>query len=573
MTSQTSTQNTSAPCAPVFTTDALGRSLPSPAEVGPHRTDRFVGIFYFMFINFDTPVSDISKILAEYPDAESNPCSPPWGAFGDHHHWGEPLFGYYKITDPWVLRRHAQLLTDAGVDFVVFDTTNRMHYPDIMPVIFDTWAELRAAGNSTPQCVFMVNTDAGDTARRIHESFYGNKKWMDLWFHWDGKPLMICDPADAGNALKEAFTLRKAHWPFELVDTQNEWHWEAAYPQVYSYDEDPAKPEEVNVSVGQNLSADPDAHVTLMNGGDARGRNFHNGELDPDPQAALRGANFQEQWSRAFELDPEIVFVTGWNEWIVGRLKDQVSDSLPVGGFCDQYNMTNSRDAEMAKGPLGDNFYCQLTANIRRFKGMVPLSIASKSKNIDIDGPLTQWEDVAPEYRDHALETLPRNFAGCGKHHYTNATGRNDIAVMKVACDTDTVYFLATTRDPLSSRTDQDWMQLLIDTDLDPSTGWEGFNLLLRVAPDASTTLAKWNGTGWENDAMPIRWAVGESSVQYAVPRKALCSSGILRFEFKWVDNIPLPCDILDFYLNGDVAPAGRFRYRYNEFALHPREK
>jgi len=234
-----------------------------------------------------------------------------------------------------------------------------------------------------------------------------------------------------------------------------------------------------------------------------------------------------------------------------------------VGGFCDQYNMLNSRDAEMAKGPLRDNFYCQLTANIRRFKGMTPLPAASEPKTIDLDGPLAQWDDVAPEYSDHALETLPRDFDGCGGKHYTNTTGRNDIAVMKVARDTDKVSFLATTRSPLSPITDQNWMQLLIDTDLNPATGWEGFNLLVRISNNGSATLAKWNGTAWENDAAPVCCAVGESSIQYFVPRKALCSGANLKLEFKWADNIALPCDILDFYINGDVAPAGRFRYRY----------
>ncbi|MCP4711019.1 MAG: hypothetical protein GY869_20535, partial [Planctomycetes bacterium] len=186
MNSQVSTPGVSMSGAPVFTTDSLGRTLPSPTEAGPLRTNRFVGIFYFMFINFDTPIRDMSKILADHPDAESNPESPPWGKFGECHHWGEPLFGYYKITDPWVLRRHAQLLTDAGVDFVVFDTTNALHYPDVMPIIFDTWTELRAAGDATPKCAFMVNTNAGETAKNIRESFYDNKKWSDLWFHWKG---------------------------------------------------------------------------------------------------------------------------------------------------------------------------------------------------------------------------------------------------------------------------------------------------------------------------------------------------------------------------------------------------
>ena len=185
---------------------------------------------------------------------------------------------------------------------------------------------------------------------------------------------------------KEPEAYKEALVPLEIVNTHNDWHWEAAYPQVYSYDKDPAKAEEVNVSVAQNLSTDIDAHVTLMNRGDARGRHFHDGALDSNPlQAALRGANFQEQWNRAFELDPDVVFITGWNEWVAGRIKSQVCETLPVGGFCDQYNLYDSRDAEMSRGPLGDNFYCQLTANIRKFKGMAPLPPASKPKTINLN--------------------------------------------------------------------------------------------------------------------------------------------------------------------------------------------
>ena len=36
-----------------------------------------------------------------------------------------------------------------------------------------------------------------------------------------------------------------------------------------------------------------------------------------------------------------------------------------------------------------------------------------------------------------------------------------------------------------------------------------------------------------------------------------------LSLPFKWVDNPQAPGDIMDFYLSGDVAPEGRFLYRY----------
>ena len=36
-----------------------------------------------------------------------------------------------------------------------------------------------------------------------------------------------------------------------------------------------------------------------------------------------------------------------------------------------------------------------------------------------------------------------------------------------------------------------------------------------------------------------------------------------LALDFKWADNIQVPGDVMDFYLSGDVAPEGRFMYRY----------
>ena len=64
------------------------------------------------------------------PDAaRKHPDSPLWGPTALYHYWGEPLYGYYLSDDPWVLRRHAQLLADAGIDTLIFDTTNAATYP------------------------------------------------------------------------------------------------------------------------------------------------------------------------------------------------------------------------------------------------------------------------------------------------------------------------------------------------------------------------------------------------------------------------------------------------------------
>ena len=276
-------------------------------EVGAVRNDRFVGIFYFLWHSatsgksphWDGPY-DIARILRREPDAMSKPDSPLWGGIGQYHYWGEPLFGYYRSDDAWVLRRHAQALADAGVDTLIFDTTNAATYRDTYMALCKVFQEIRDEGGRTPQISFMLNTKAGQTAERLYDDLYGKGLYKDLWFRWHGKPLMICSPAEANPKLQEFFTLRRAHWPFTMVNTEKAWHWEAAYPQPYGYVDDPEKPEQVNVSVAQNLRRS-DGKVTNMSEGNARGRSFHNGAFDKTPGAVNFGHNFQEQWQRVFE--------------------------------------------------------------------------------------------------------------------------------------------------------------------------------------------------------------------------------------------------------------------------------
>ena len=112
-------------------TDALGRQLPGAAEAGPPRADRTVGIFYFLWLgkHIQGGPYDITRILAQDPDAMQKPDSPLWGPLHAPHHWGESLFGYYLTDDESVLRKHAQMLSDAGVDVVIFDVTNQITYP------------------------------------------------------------------------------------------------------------------------------------------------------------------------------------------------------------------------------------------------------------------------------------------------------------------------------------------------------------------------------------------------------------------------------------------------------------
>ena len=541
--------------------DALGRAMPGSSAVRTFSPDREVGIFYFLWLN-QKRVYDNSLILKGNPLAIQTNASPPWGRKGAFHFWGKPLYGYYRSDDPWVLRRHAALLADAGVDFLVMDTTNGLIYEDVVMRLCEVFAEQQNLGEHVPKITFMVNSSAGKTAQKIYDVLYKPGLYSDLWYRRDGKPFLICDPTEATKEVSEFFTLRKAHWPFEMVNTRNAWHWEATYPQVYSYENDSLKPEQVNVSVGQNLHRET-GKVVMMSSGYARGRSFHKGKVDQRPNAYQYGFNFQEQWERAFELDPEVVFITGWNEWIAMQLnrKDQ---GLPI--FCDQYDLELSRDVEMMSGGYGDNYYMQMAANIRGFKGMETPASPCSVKAIDPNASFSQWDEVSTEYRDHALDTLPRDHAGCGENYYRNYTGRNDIRLTKVAHDDRNVSFFVQTSEAISPATDPNWMWLLIDVRGTESVSWEGFEFLVnREGPkDNTVTLERCTG-GWQWEQVgSIDYRVAGKQMHFVIPKSMLgIEDSNFELEFKWIDNCQEPGNILDGYTNGDTAPEGRFRYRY----------
>ncbi len=182
-------------------------ALPLADEVGPPKKDRFVGIFYFLWLNErhnkspqgDHPF-DISKIMAADPDGAEEAGLAAVGADGAGALLGEPLYGYYLSDDAWVIRRHAQLLADAGVDTLIFDTTNAATYKRVYLKLCEVFTQIRKEGGRTPQIAFMVNTKAGETAAEIYRDLYEPGLYRELWFQWQGKPLLICDPEEAGRS-------------------------------------------------------------------------------------------------------------------------------------------------------------------------------------------------------------------------------------------------------------------------------------------------------------------------------------------------------------------------------------
>ncbi len=367
--------------------------------------------------------------------------------------------------------------------------------------------------------------------------------------------------------MKEFFTFRPGQPDYVNGPSRNDhWGWLENYPQHGYAQKAEGGFEQATVGVAQNASDASGGHASGFNTALTYGRSYTKAAgQDPRPEAYLKGLNFQEQWSRAFELDPDLVFVTGWNEWIAGRLFNW--DVQPFA-FVDEYSAEKSRDIEPVKswGNKGDAYYMQLVSNVRKFKGMQSPDTASGSKTIVVDD-LAGWAGVKPEYLSYEGNTLHRNHAGQGTELvYTNTTGRNDVIGAKVARDADYLYFYVETADDLTDKADLKWMRLFIDIDRSKSTGWEGYDFVVnRLNPEDSAYVEK-SASSWNwNVAGKAAYVINGKTLVIKVKRSVfnLTAEKGIDFEFKWSDNMQDEGNIMDFYENGDAAPGGRFNYVY----------
>lgn len=717
-------------------TDGLGRKLPDITQTGETKAGKYIGLFYWTWHcdNIATPeLMDISQILLKDPTAATNPSNALWkGIEGGVFWWDQPLFGYYRTTDDWVLRKHAEMLADAGVDVVFFDCTNgSITWKSSYMELLNVWEQARKDGVNTPKIAFLLpfcaSTDETKSINELFTDLYNPQLYKDLWFMWDGKPLIMAYPElsepTAQNAglkfsAKDSFSAISAYctsysnnvgslrfslykwntsysksvagtpiavdtivnfndnsdvvltfptqpagdYVWELSDAtehvgvwkwrtgsnsaisyfdglqesgfyyskisygtttdhftslttgigrtaveipeggisqaridaikkyftfrpgqpayvngpsrKDQWGWLEKFPQNGYAPKEDGSYEEVTVGVGQNACDNTGGRCCAFNMPEFKagpvyetyGRSYTQAnKQDTSAGAYLKGLNFQEQWERAHELNPDLVFVTGWNEWVAGRWSTW---GIPMG-FVDEYNADKSRDIEPVKswGNKGDVYYMQLVSNIRRFKGMDPPEAVSAPKTIRMQD-LASWEGVKPEYKAYKGNVLHRQAAGQGSLVYSNTTGRNDIVGAKVARDASYLYFYVETADTLTDKTSSNWMRLFIDVDRDKTTGWEGYDVVVnRVTPGDSATVEKsttsWN---WQKTGS-AEYVVNGKTLVIKIKRSLLgiTTSTPINLEFKWSDNMQEDGNIMDFYVNGDVAPGGRFNYIYNE--------
>jgi hypothetical protein len=557
-------------------TDELGRTLPQYGEVRALRTDRFVGIFYLMWLgqHGTSGPYNITHILEDHPEAVHDVNHPAWGPPGAMHHWGKPLFDYYFSDDAWVLRRDAQMLANAQVDFLVLDQTNGFPYLKSLHRLLEVFDDVRRQGWKVPQIVFYTRSGSGNVIQADYQEFYKPGLFPELWFQWEGKPLIIGEPDQVSQEVRDFFTFRLDQWPNEPQKPLGfPWISFQKPQQVFYVDGEP----EIVPVAGAVHNNFPFSDQPFYGYGNNWSRSFHDGALDNDPDAYVWGYQFAEQWQRALEVDPKIAMVLEWNEWVAQRNTGQFAgfDNAPRPPerpifFVDAATTEFSRDLAPMSGGFHDNYYLQLVSFIRQYKGLGPQARPSAPRSINIAGDFNQWDDVGPTYRGFVGDTQPRSHLGFGNLTLTNNTGRNDFEMAKVARDAKNIYFYVRTAAPITGQdSEKNWMTLLLNVDGDPKSGWKGYEFAVnRIRSSANNTILESSQGGWYwNHVGEVPYRTSDRELHLAVPRSMLGAHahGQLNIQFKWSDNMQVDGDVMDLYVNGDTAPYGRFSFVYTD--------
>ncbi len=372
--------------------DALGRKMPSFDEVGLVKKDkkRVVSIFYITwhtqdhYTNLKSPyAADVSKILNADPNARLDAHHPLWK--DGSYHWGEPEMGYFLSQDEYVIRKDMSMLADAGVDVLVMDVTNAVRYWDEWEVLFSTMQKMKAEGNKVPQfCFWAFNGPVITVVQDLYDRIYKNNRFNDLWFYWDGKPLLLYngtpkfdangqdvkqpnphyDPAARTNVnnphygdpdyadefykdytkeVKKFFTTRTMWWGYNewagkrFVGTEDNWSfgYDLGNEKVKAMNPDNlasthnGKKEQTAVTPAQHPSSlvgkswRRETGEPLLNKYDLADSAYVPwlGKTVKNPEGY--GIYFQDRWNEAIKADPDMIYVNDWNEWTAGKYQPE----------------------------------------------------------------------------------------------------------------------------------------------------------------------------------------------------------------------------------------------------------
>ncbi|MDD3083630.1 MAG: hypothetical protein PHP82_01270 [Candidatus ainarchaeum sp.] len=308
------------------------------------------------------------------------------------HWWGEPKLGYYCLSNnDNILRIHAEMLRDAGIDFVYVDMTNHPHITlfeaqkmIIKPFerMLEVWKTVPNAPKIVPWLPIPVanwNNDGdyagnNDMINKIL-GYMIDSKYAGLWANFGGKKLILAVDYEYDSiSWTKADDLRISAIESAMFGdsfiVRKMWAWNPIQPK-WSFFEHCSDWRQFKNSGGTTTCS----QRLTINGGliEQIPVTFAYQNLcmnwDAISTPKFYGRTFRKQFETVFN-NPSAIIVTiaSWNEWIVqryyssqpapyGRGLSENSEGFKSDCFMDAYSSEYSKDAEPANDMLGYYYY------------------------------------------------------------------------------------------------------------------------------------------------------------------------------------------------------------------------
>ena len=396
-------------------TDALNRTMPTFDMVGPVKKNhkRVVGIFYVTWhsdknAGLKSPYAgDVTKVLTTDTNARHDAYSPEWKE--KQYHWGEPELGYFLSRDEYVIRKDMSMLSDAGVDVLIFDVTNAVRYWNEWQTIFSVMEKMKAEGNNVPKfCFWAFNGPVITVVQELYDKIYKENKYQDLWFYWENKPLLLYNGSpqakdatgkiqqnpnphydaaaltdknnlhygnpdyteklykDYTKEVKGFFTPRTMWWGYyewagkRFVGTEDNWSFGYDLGNKKVIEMNPDSLVSTHLGEIEEMAVTPAQHPSSLVG---KSWTRENGEPKLNahdlPEETYvpwlkktvahpegYGIYFQERWDEALKVDPSFLYLNDWNEWTAGKYQPAAGNTFNFMRRKNSYFFVDQYNAE-----------------------------------------------------------------------------------------------------------------------------------------------------------------------------------------------------------------------------------
>lgn len=234
--------------------------------------------------------------------------------FGGNFH---PLLGYYQSDDPDILKLQLKWIRRAGIDLIVYDA-----YPVISKSLFDLSRDktlqllIQELSNQTNEsrklklCIWLEKYLSNPTIEEYRfalDYVRQNISNYEFYFRYKGRPLLLCyinnlenRPLDEIEVYNDYFEIRRVR-PFYC----DVWSYIEYYPQRLQK---------------ECISACPGFDSYIENAYIAKYIKKEKVDFEElrkiSPKADREnGVYYEKQLSRAKSANPDIIFISGWNDW------------------------------------------------------------------------------------------------------------------------------------------------------------------------------------------------------------------------------------------------------------------